>query len=103
MLEAAQAARQDGQAVSLQPGQSFETWYRMVEPYLKPLVIGPPFTLGSTLTLAVAAQFPTWLCATDRLRFAWPPDLPPVVLVGQQLNARLYRLTPHLPPELHRC
>jgi hypothetical protein len=103
LLAAARAARQDGRAVSLQPAQPFETWSAAVQPYLTPLVIGPPLTSGSSLTLAVAARFPAWLRETDRLRFAWSPQTPPVIRAIQQLNAHLYRLTPHLSPEDFPC
>lgn len=100
LLDAARAARQDGQAITLPPAQPVETWSATVRPYLPPLVIGPPLTHGSSLTLAVAAQFPAWLRKTDRLRLAWSPETPPVIRAIQQLNAHLYRLTPHLSPEL---
>lgn len=103
LLDAARAARQDGQALTLQPAQPFESWSAAVRPYLLPLVIGPPLTHGSTLTLASAAQFPAWLRETDRLRLAWSPETPPVIRAIQQLNAQLYRLTPHLPPGLALC
>lgn len=103
LLAAASAARQDGQALTLQPAQPFESWSAAVRPYLLPLVIGPPLTHGSTLALASAAQFPAWLRETDRLRLAWSPETPPVIRAIQQLNAQLYRLTPHLPPGLALC
>lgn len=102
-LDAARAARQDGQPVSLSPAQPFDRWSVTVRPYLTPLVIGPPLTDGSTLTLAMAAQFPAWLRESDRLRLAWSPQTPPLIRVIQQLTAHLYRLTPHLPPELTPC
>jgi hypothetical protein len=96
---AARSARQDGVAIrrDLPPEQAdFEAWYTTLEPYLPPLILGPPLTDTSAVMLAAAAQFPAFLSQRGKLLFQFPPDQPPLLGRLQHINAMLYHLNGYL-------
>ena len=92
LVEAALAAEWAGvDLVQLEPGVNFEAWFGAIEPYLIPVVIGPPAIDSGATMLALAARFPVWAVQRGLVRFEWT-GVDPLLLQMAGINIAQYGL-----------
>lgn len=96
LTEAALAARVEGQAIQLEPGENFTDWFATIQPYVQPFIFDSPPVDSSVMMLAVAAQFRPWMVELKLVEVYWTTATDPLLARMARLNAMLYNLNGYL-------
>jgi hypothetical protein len=87
-------ARLDGaKSEAPEPGEdeTWAVWLEALRPYYEPLFIEPGLIFSSTMLLALASRFPTWIVRNGLVRFVWPDiEADPVLSRITAITAMLY-------------
>lgn len=95
LAQAALKARSDGHAVELEPGRNWPEWFQTIQPYVEPILIGPPLVNSSVMMLAAATRFADWAVKSGLVRFIWEPA-DPLLRQFANINQMLFSLNGYL-------
>ncbi len=71
--------------------ETWLVWFEALAPYYEPLLIGPGVIFSSTMLLALASRFPTWITRNNLIRFVWPDiEADPMLNRITSITAMLY-------------